>query len=172
VPEADRAFTAMTAVYNALKPLDPQTRGNVVNSVTSLLEIASKLPVLTISKPATEAPDDSAIDQEQASAPKFETFADLYDAANPSTSSDKALVAGYWLQVCRQATAFDGFSANKELKHLGHALTNITNAVEALKNQKPALALQISKRGKSQQARKMYKITVAGIRAVEKMING
>lgn len=66
--------------------------------------------------------------------------------------------------------AFDSQSAHKELKHLGQQLPNITNALESLKNQKPALVLQLRKSGTSQQARKTYKLTVAGMRAVEKMI--
>jgi hypothetical protein len=169
--EPDIEFAAMTNVYNALKPLDPQGRGRVLNSVTSLLEIVGKAPTSKTPSGA-EAAEEAAIVQEEAAAPKYETFADLYDAAGPNKSAEKALVAGYWLQVCQQAAVFDGFSANKELKNLGHEIKNITNAIEALKTQKPSLALQVGKSGKSQQARKKYKITVAGIKAVEAMTNG
>jgi hypothetical protein len=58
------------------------------------------------------------------------------------------------------------------LKNLGQGLANITNAIDGLRNQKPALVLQLKKSGKSQQARKTYKLTVAGIKAVEVMIDG
>jgi hypothetical protein len=116
--------------------------------------------------------DEAALQQEQAEAPKYGTFAELFNAAQPKTQADKALVAGYWLQVCRGADSFDGFSATKELKHLGEGVENITAAITALKVQKPALAMQLKKSGKSQQARKTYKLTIAGIQSVEGLING
>ena len=105
-------------------------------------------------------------------APKYETFAELFDAAQPSSNANMALVAGYWLQVCQGQTDFDGQSANTELKHLGRPIANITVAMNSLKSQKPTLVMQLRKSGKSQQARKTYKVTVAGIKAVEAMING
>jgi hypothetical protein len=61
---------------------------------------------------------------------------------------------------------------NKELKNLGEGILNITSALDALKAQKPALALQLKKAGKSRQARKTYKVTVAGLKFVENMIRG
>jgi hypothetical protein len=82
------------------------------------------------------------------------------------------LVAGYWVQVCGGADSFDGFSVNRELKNLGHGLINVTVAIEGLRKQQPARALQLAKAGKSQQARKTYKLTVVGIKAVEEMISG
>jgi hypothetical protein len=88
---------------------------------------------------------EASLAEEQAEAPKYGSFAELFDAAKPKSNGDKALVAGYWLQVCQGAENFDGQSANKELKHLGEGLANITNAVESLKTQKPALALQLKK---------------------------
>jgi len=122
----------------------------------------------------TEDPDDDESDA-VATAPQpvnYSSFAELFDAALPKSNADRALVAGYWLQVCQGAESFGGQAVNTELKHLGEAIANITNALESLKTQKPALALQLKKSGKSQQARKSYKITVAGVRAVEAMING
>lgn len=102
---------------------------------------------------------------------KFDSFAELYDAARqPTGNPEKALVAGYWLQVCQSAESFDAQSANNELKNLGHALPNVTNSFESLKKKKPALVLQLKKSGTTQQARKTYKLTIAGKKAVEEMI--
>ena len=112
------------------------------------------------------------LQREQKAAPKYASFADLFSAAGPETNARKALVAGYWLQVCQNAENFDGFSANSELKQLGEGLVNITVAIDGLKNEKPALAMQTRKSGNSRQARKTYKLTVAGIKAVEDMIDG
>ena len=96
----------------------------------------------------------------------------MFDAAQPQTGAQKALVAGYWLQACEGAGSFDSQRANTELKPLGHGVANITAALDTLKTQSPALALQLKKSGTSQQARKTYKITVAGETAVKAMING
>ena len=171
----DAEFGAMHAVYKALEPLDDDARSRVFTYIMARFEIA--VGVAAIPKEANNA--ENGISQEGAvtgkdeeEAPKYGSLAELYDASQPKGNSDKALVAGYWLQVCQGAENFDAMSANKELKNLGQGLPNITNAIDALKNQKPALALQLKKSGKSQQARKTYKITVAGIKAVEAMING
>jgi hypothetical protein len=102
--------------------------------------------------------------QEQFQAPKYDSFAELFDAAQPSSKANMALVAGYWLQVCQGQGDFDGQSANTELKHLGQRIENITVAMNSLKGQKPSLVIQLRKSGKSQQARKIYKITPAGIK--------
>ena len=107
-----------------------------------------------------------------AGASKYGSLAELHDSAQPKSNADKALVAGYWLQVCQGSESFDGFSANKDLKNLGHGIGNITIAINSLRRQKPALVLQLKKSGTSKQARKTYKVTVAGIMAVKAMING
>lgn len=168
----DAEFAAMQTVYTALAPLKEEARNRVVDYVVARLEIARQARPADSRGEAKASDDDVAIGKEAAEAPMYGAFAELHDAALPQTRSDKALVAGYWLQVCQGAESFDGFSANKELKNLGEGVTNITGAIDNLKGQKPALALQLKKSGKSRQARKTYKITVAGIKSVEAMING
>lgn len=172
--DADAEFSAMQTLYKVLEPLDDDARSRVVNYIAARLEIALQGAGRPSSSGlgTTSGAEEIAIEQERVGAPKYSTFAELYDATQPEGNADKALVAGYWLQVCQSAESFDGFSANKELKHLGRGVPNITNAIDSLKGQKPALALQLRKSGKSQQARKAYKITVAGIKAVEAMIDG
>ena len=177
-PAVDVEFEAMKTIYDALVPLDDDARGRVIKYITSRLDI-SVVPTSSSTQsfvgaaiPDTTVEEGEGLEAEQALAPKYPTFAELYDAAQPKTAAEKALVAGYWLQVCQGQQHFDGFSANKELKNLGEGLANITAAIDSLKNQKPALALQLKKSGKSQQARKTYKLTVSGIKAVEGMING
>jgi hypothetical protein len=170
-------LAAIDTIYKALEPLSDEARLRIVTYVTGLLEISAPIAPAAASPPAPApidvTPEERAkLAHEEAVAPKFATFAELFDAATPNGNSEKALVVGYWLQVCGGAEHFDGFTANRELKNLGHGLGNVTNAVETLRNQTPALALQLSKAGKSQQARKTYKLTVAGIKAVEAMISG
>ena len=88
--------------------------------------------------------------------PNFPSFAELYAAASLKTNGEKALVAGYWLQKYQEKTSFTGAAVQKELTHLGHKLTNVTHAIDQMKNRKPMLILQLKKSGTSKQARKLY----------------
>jgi DNA-binding PadR family transcriptional regulator len=51
-------------------------------------------------------------------------------------------------------------------------VSNITTALSSLIERKPQLVIQTRKSGNSKQARKRYRLTDAGIRAVERMISG
>jgi len=95
----------------------------------------------------------------------------LYEAANPRTEPQKVLVAGYWFQKLRGQSDVDGQQINTELKQLGHGVTNITRTLGSLINKKPQLVIQTHKSGKTKQARKKYRLTAEGIRAVEQMLN-
>lgn len=164
-------FAAIDTIYQALEPLSDNTRLRIMNYVVSLLEITispARGSQLAIG-PMTPQ-DTIRVTEERAADPKRNTFAELFDAAAPGTTSEKALVAGYWLQVCGGADSFDGHRANSELRRLGFGLGNITNAVDALRSQRPARAVLLSKSGRSQRTRKTYKLTVSGIKAVEEMI--
>ena len=170
--EQDDAMAELDAtrkVYETLKPLSPDAQERVLHHISGLLKMGGGTRRQDEMNEVQEAAD---IEREEKEAPKFSTFADLFDAAEPKTQAQRALVAGYWLQVCQESESFDGFSANKVLKQLGHGLDNVTIAINALKKEKPALALQIGKSGKTQQARKTYKLAIAGIKSVEAMING
>jgi hypothetical protein len=100
---------------------------------------------------------------------EFESFADLYHAAEPDTDIDRVLVAGYWLGQAATRAEFTGMDTNKELKNLGHPIGHISNAFQSLIDRRPALVMQTAKSGSSQQARKKYKLTNAGIAAVQSM---
>lgn len=172
----DEEFDAMRSVLQALKALpDDQARTRVLGYAASRLDLAlgnsapDKPKIVAQDGETEEGPDTTT---ERPKPNSYSTFAELFDDAHPQSNAERALVAGYWLQVCQGAESFSGQAVNTELKHLGEAIANITNALDSLKTQKPALALQLKKSGKSQQARKSYKITVAGERAVEAMING
>lgn len=104
------------------------------------------------------------------SIPNFEDVADLFAIASPATEPDKALVVGYWLQYIEGKSDFDSQSVNRVLKDMGHSISNITAAFTSLKGRKPQLAMQTKKAGSSQQARKRYKLTLAGKTAVENML--
>jgi hypothetical protein len=118
------------------------------------------------------APEDVLSDNAESEETDFEDFADLYDAADPQTDVDRALVAGYWIQVVKDGQDFQAQPANKLLKDMGHGINNITSAMDGLINQSPRLAVQKQKKGSSRQARKVYKVTTAGERYVQGLIQG
>jgi hypothetical protein len=167
---ADAEFDAIQVIYQALEPLEDDARSRVLRYIAARLDIFDLARTRSKSDPQTGGFDEeTASENERIQASKYDSLAELADATQPVTNADRALVAAYWLQVCQGADSFDGFSANKELKQLGHGVVNITMALDALRKQKPSLVLQLKKSGRSQQARKTYKLTIAGIKSVENM---
>jgi Tfp pilus assembly protein PilX len=102
----------------------------------------------------------------------FSDFASLFAAADPATDPEKALVGAFWQQVCQGSAEWDSFSVNKQLKHLGHGVGNITDALTNLIGRRPQLVIQTRKSGKEKQARKLYKLTAEGVKRVNEMASG
>lgn len=169
--EARNEFDVFKAVHDALEPLDDEARSRVVQSVVTLLAINAPISI----GPETgiaEEDDVVAAGEAAEGASIYSDFAELHATTNPSTNAESALVAGYWLQVCQKNENFTAQSVNRELTHLGHKIINVTQALNALKSAKPQLALQLRKSGSSQQARKTYKLSQAGVTRVREMIGG
>jgi hypothetical protein len=101
---------------------------------------------------------------------EFEHFAELFAAAQPTTNEDKALVAGYWVQVNQGKDKWPSRLLNAELKHLGHSIGNITDALSSNMKRKPQRVIQLKKSGSTQQATKTYKVTDAGLVHVQGML--
>ena len=164
---------AFQQIHSALVSLDEEAQARVISSVSTLLGIG--MPAAAPERPNTptsgeyeeglDTLDNGTHEQ------TFSEFAELYAVADPLTNADKALVAGYWLQACQGAENFTGHSVNAELNHLGHKLVNITDAMSKLISVKPNQVLQLRKSGKSQQARKTYKLSVEGIKRAKEMIS-
>lgn len=163
-------LAAMKAVAEALSKLDDSAVRRVLRwandafSPKTLNSIDSKTEALGVQ--TNGVPTATAGELR----PKFDTLADVYSAADPQQDSDKALIVGYWVQVCEAAGDFDGFNVNKKLKDLGYGVSNITSAFNALINRRPQLVIQTKKSGTSKQARKLYRLTTEGQRTVERMI--
>ena len=99
----------------------------------------------------------------------FAEFHELFDAARPETGAERALVAGYWLQVIQGNEEWDSFMVNKELKNLGWPASNITRDLDTLVRRIPRW-VHHRKEGTSQQGRKTYTLTTEGKRAVQRML--
>jgi hypothetical protein len=154
-------INAMKQISAALGPLDDLARGRVLYWAMSRYR--------TKASGADGASHAGANSQRDAT--RFDTFAELFAAADPTTEREKALLAAYWEQVCRAQASLASQTLNDLLKDLGHGVGNITDALSALKDERPALVLQLKKSGTSKQARKTYKLTVEGIRRVQSMID-
>ena len=165
-PKPSNELQAMIAVEQTVDALeDEESQARVIRWAADRFSVSLK-PARRGGGAATEDFEED-IDPDE-----FGSLADFYDAAGPTTDARKALVVGYWFQFKQAQEKFTAAAVNKELKDLGHAASNITVAFNRLKKRKPALALQLAKSGKSQQARKQYKISQAGKKEVEKMIAG
>lgn len=169
LPDLTAEVTAMKEVAEALKKLSPEAAGRVVRWAMDAYRVA---PAKAGARPPGSGP--GTVDREGSSGNgdglQFDTLAELFAAADPQTDVDKALVTAYWSQFKEGAGEFTAAQINKALKDLGHGVANITSAFDNLKAKKPALVIQLKKSGTSRQARKTYKVTVAGKEAVELLV--
>jgi hypothetical protein len=152
----DPEIKAIGAISEALNKLSEEQQSNV------LLYINARYAGQTVGRSSSAGVPTTGLGAE-----KFESLGDFFDALDPQTEADRVLAVGYWLQVVQGASDFESFPVNKELKNLGHTVSNITRALDTLISQTPRLVLQVSKTGSSKQSRKKYKITREGIKRVQ-----
>lgn len=173
--DPDPEIAAMAQVSRALAPLEPDALRRVLKWAIERFEPTSRQQTWGVfgSPSVTASVEVPGIATESTRAPPrtFLSISELFDAAAPETGLDKVLVAAYWFQVLQQSEDWDGMSVNTELKHLGYPSTNITRDLDALMARKPKLAMQVKKQGTTKQARKLYRLTREGVRAVEAMLS-
>jgi hypothetical protein len=157
----DPELNVLSAISSLLIDLPEESQARIVTWITS--RFGAQGAVMMSARHADRS--DSA-DQ----ARDFPDVATLFVAAKPLTGSEKALTVGFWLQECLHHEEWEGFAINSELKHLGHGLKNVTDALNALIDHRPQLVVQLRKSGKTKQARKRYKLTAEGVRKVRQMV--
>jgi hypothetical protein len=157
---------AMKKLAAALEPLDDAARQRALQWAVSRYR-TTRLPAVISNG---SYPEMAGSGESGDHTSPFETFAHLFEAASPKTESERALVASYWVQVCENQASFAAQTLNTQLKDLGHRVGNITEALTALKGERPALVLQLKKSGTSRQARKTYKLSQEGVRRVQTML--
>jgi hypothetical protein len=169
----DPELDAMTTTLGVIKELEPAAQERVVKWIISKLGInvsigqERKKPLLQ--GKATNDTEDENLEAEEGVG-TYSSFAELCSAASVNTDAEKAVVAGYWFQICKNQEVFTSQECNEALKHFGTPIKNVTRAFEYLKDAKPQLAMQMEKSGKSMQARKKFKLTHAGIQKVKGML--
>ena len=157
----DPEIKAMGEVASALAPLEPEAVRRVLRWAIERYQ----------SRPGSPRPDVPEATGAPAAPRTFLSFPDLFDAANPASGLDKVLAAAYWFQVVQGQEDLDAILLHKELRHLGHPSSNITRDLDSLSNRTPRYVLQVRKAGSTKQARKRYRLTREGIRAVEQMLH-
>jgi hypothetical protein len=174
--ETDPEIEAMTVVAGALSPLDQEVQARVLEWAAKRYGVALAAGSNgTQKQPGADYAGADELQDERSRATErgnhsFEDFSDLYDAASPDSEADRALVGAYWFQVVQGEGTFKGFAVNEALRNMGHGVSNITRAYDGLQARQPALVRQLNKSGRSKQARKTYKLTNAGIKTIEAMI--
>jgi hypothetical protein len=160
---ADVELDAMSKIYAALDPLEVPARERVLQWAASKFEVAASSP--------DSAQGLSFGVRDDGGPRQFQDLGDLMHAAEPANGPQRALVVAYWFQEVQGLDGWEGGDINSSLKNMGSGLANVTNTLGSLKARKPALVMQTAKSGRSRQARKTYKLTVAGVRAVKEMIS-
>lgn len=163
---SDPEITAMSGIVSALEDLEEAQVARVLNWAQQRYT-AAQPAVAGPPKSEGAMPDDV---EESPGSPGFAEFHDLFEAASPDTGLDRALVAGYWLQVEKGQETFGSGPLNRELKHLGYPASNITRDLGKLMNLSPKLVMKVRKQGSARQSRNRYKLTSSGIDAVSQML--
>lgn len=156
----DPEIEAMSKLTDALGTLDAETQARVLRWATARYGFVSQPVAQPQAKTETMAIGSSS----------YSDFASLYDAANPDSGNDRALLAGFWLQEIQGNADWDSLAANALLKNVGRGLVNIAENLTRLMNAMPRLVIQTQKSGASKQGRKRYKLTTEGIRRIKQLI--
>jgi hypothetical protein len=159
---ADPELHALSTISSLLAELSEASQARIVTWISSRFQIQGG---------TSGASRDSGTAGFAGPTKEFSDVATLFVAANPATGSEKALVVALWLQEYLHHDEWEGFAINTELKHLGHGLKNVTDALNALIEHRPQLVVQLRKSGKTKQARKRYKLTAEGIRRARQMVS-
>ena len=109
--ERDPELAAMTQVASTLKELDERAIARVLKWASDRFNVSLKMVQNIAAGRVAGDEDDSS---------EFDDLPTLYDATNPSTDAEKALVVGYWLQVVKGEETIEAQPINEKLKNLGH----------------------------------------------------
>lgn len=175
---SDPEIEAMAAVSSAFGTLEDDAKGRVLRwaadkygvSLTSSIGMVGQREQSVVEVDKSDSGDVGESVNSANGVVAYDHFADLYSAAAPTTKQTRVLVAAYWFQRVRGQDTFQAFELNRELKHLGHYVDHIADALSANVNKKPQLILQVRKNGNKGQGRKIYKLSGEGVKVVESMI--
>lgn len=160
-------LTTIREILAALERFDKPAHKRILDYIYSRLDLPTPSP----------QPAQVANSQPQYTAPRqanceFVNLAELINTTGATKQSQKALVAAYWIQECEgQSQGFGSGEIKEVLVHAGHKIANATASLKELTKGAEASILQDGKRGKGKNAPIIFKISAAGKKAVEEMIN-
>ena len=164
---------AIQSISAAFALLDQDAQGRVLCWISSRFAVQPNpdaRPPHPNSSGARSPQDQGAGIRALGDSEAFEHPAELFEAARPKTDAERSLVLAYWFQVPQGASSFTSRQVNDELKHIGHGVSNITRALDALIDSRPALVIQLEKSGKTKQAQKKFRVTHEGIKRVQQLL--
>ncbi len=161
----DPEIAAMAALALALDPLPEEARVRVLSWARSRYGGMTGSAIPSAARVDEAGPPRLALDS-------FPTLGELMGACSPDSDDGRALLAAAFISRDSEGNTFTGAQVNGALKHLGRRVGNITRVLDALIAQRPAMVVQLRKSGASRQARKLYKVTDAGMQEVQRLITG
>ncbi len=159
----DPEVKAMGEVFDTLKELDDEAKSRVIEWTVNKFSLEGHKSLSQKDSERENGNDSDLL--------SYETVSDVFAKAITKTQQDKVLLAAAFLQVKNGLSELTGAEINKELRHLGHGVTNITDVTSQLSTKKPQLIIQTRKEGKSRQAKKKYKVTGEGLKAAKALLN-
>lgn len=119
---------------------------------------------------ASSSPEPRAKPARGARASRGTSMEKLLERWRPRRASESALLGAYYVARRQSGELVDSQSINTVLKKHDLVVSNITRAIETNLNADPPLMEQVRKLGSTKQARKQYRLTAAGISAVEQRL--
>lgn len=160
----DPELKALNEITRAIAELDEEQRRNVLLYVNTRYGRQSPPALRGGGRNVVPAVDAESVSDD------YEGIGDFFDAADPETEAERVLVVAYWVQVVEGVEDLGAMQVSKQLKDLGHSVSNITRAFDSMMSQRPRLVIQVRKSGKAKQARKRYRVSREGIKRVQSML--
>ena len=162
IRKMDPEVAAMAALSEALDPLSDEVRVRVLAWARSRYAPAIG-PAMSAAEPTPARVSGLA---------GYTTLAEFVAACGADTDSGRVLATATFVTQRNAADSFTAAEIQSELKHLGYGVGNITRVIDGLSGQRPQLVVQLKKQGNTRQARKVYKVTEAGIQETQRMLAG
>ncbi len=160
----DDELIAMSKIQALVSPLDADARGRVLAWIVSKFgDHQNRNMSVSMRENLSDTP-----------LGPVGSLAEYFSKASGGikTDADRVLVAATFLQENEGLTELTGLEINRELHHLGHRVNNVTKAISALMDKKPQMMIQTRKEGTTRQAKKKYRVTIEGQKAVRDLISG
>ncbi len=168
----DPEIKALNDCYAALKGIEPDAIERTLVWLTKKFAIKPTSSVVAAPhKPEahaenTVAAGDSGSVGNGSDILTFPTPGEFLAGLNLTNDNERALAVAAYLQKKEPDCELSGFVVNKELRHAGHGLENITRAIQVWVDSRPQLMIQLRKSGTTRQAKKNYKVTGEGFKWV------